>query len=70
MILTIAANVKIMAAMTWIDVLVIAAMILTFAAIVSTTLGRVTPATHDGATVPAFSSDSANLLAKFPTTPA
>jgi len=33
--------------LTWIDFLVIAAIILTFAAIVSTTLGRARASTHD-----------------------
>jgi hypothetical protein len=43
------------AALTWIDFLVIAAIILTFAAIVSTTLARARAATHNDA--PTFSDE-------------
>ena len=43
--------------LTWIDFLVIAAIILTFAAIVSTTLGRARASTHNDASAPTFSSE-------------
>ena len=55
--------------LTAIDFLVIAAIILTFAVTVSTAL-RVAKPSHNEATVPAFSGDSANSLTKLPTTPA
>lgn len=43
--------------LTWIDFLVIAAIILTFAAIVSTTVSRAKASTHNGVTPPEFSTD-------------
>ena len=43
--------------LTWIDFLVIAAIILTFAAIVSTTVSRAKASTHNGVTSPEFSTD-------------
>jgi hypothetical protein len=56
-------------ALTRIDFLLIAAVILTFAVTVSATVGRA-KANHNEATVPAFTGDSANLLTKSPTPPA
>lgn len=47
--------------LTGIDFLVIAAIILTFAAIVSTTVSRAKASTHNGASSPAFSSDLSQL---------
>jgi large-conductance mechanosensitive channel len=44
-------------ALTWIDFLVIAAIILTFAAIVTTTLGRAKAATHKTGSTPEFSTE-------------
>ena len=43
--------------LTWIDFLVIAAIILTFAAIVSTTVSRAKASTHNGASSPEFSTE-------------
>ncbi len=44
-------------ALTWIDFLVIAAIILTFAAVVSTTLGRAKASTHNSAPGSEISTD-------------
>jgi len=43
--------------LTWIDFLVIAAIILTFAAIVSTTVSRAKASTHNGASSAEFSTE-------------
>ena len=43
--------------LNWIDFLVIAAVILTFAAIVSTTVSRARASTHNGVSSPEFSSE-------------
>jgi hypothetical protein len=43
--------------LTWIDFLVIAAIILTFAAIVSTTVSRAKASTHNSASSPEFSTE-------------
>jgi hypothetical protein len=48
-------------ALTWIDFLVIAAIILTFAAIVSTTVSRAKASTHNGASSPEFSSEVSQI---------
>ena len=48
-------------ALTGVDFLVIAAIVLTFAAIVSTTVSRAKATTHNGASSPAFSSDLSQL---------
>ena len=43
--------------LTWIDFLVIAAIVLTFATIVSTTVSRAKASTHNSASSPEFSSE-------------
>ena len=48
-------------ALTWIDFLVIAAIILTFAAIVSTTVSRAKASTHNGASSPEFSTEVSQI---------
>jgi hypothetical protein len=48
--------------LTWIDFLVIAAIILTFAAIVSTTLGRARASTHNDVSAPTFSSEVSQIV--------
>jgi len=47
--------------LTWIDFLVIAAIILTFAAIVGTTVSRAKALTHNGASLPKFSTEVSQL---------
>jgi hypothetical protein len=47
--------------LTWIDFLVIAAIILTFAVIVSTTVSRARASTHNGVSSPEFSSDVSQI---------
>jgi hypothetical protein len=49
--------------LTWIDFLVIAAIILTFAAIVSTTVGRARASTHNVVSAPTFSSEISQIPA-------
>lgn len=48
-------------ALTWIDFLVIAAIILTFAAIVSTTLGRAKASSHDSVSSINFSTEISQI---------
>jgi len=55
--------------LTGIDFLVIAAIVLTFAAIVSTTVSRAKASTHNGASSPAFSSDLSQLPDQIPEDP-
>jgi hypothetical protein len=47
--------------LTWIDFLVIAAIILTFATVVSTTLGRAKASTHNSASGYQFSTDVSQI---------
>jgi hypothetical protein len=47
--------------LTWIDFLVIAAIVLTFAAIVSTTVSRAKASTHHSASSPEFSTDVSQI---------
>jgi hypothetical protein len=47
--------------LTWIDFLVIAAIVLTFAAIVSTTVSRAKASTHHSASSPAFSTEVSQI---------
>jgi len=47
--------------LTWIDFLVIAAIILTFAAIVSTTLGRARALAHNDVSAPTFSTEVSQI---------
>jgi hypothetical protein len=47
--------------LTWIDFLVIAAIILTFATIVSTTVSRAKASTHNSASSPEFSSEVSQI---------
>jgi hypothetical protein len=47
--------------LTWIDFLVIAAIVLTFAAIVSTTVSRAKASTHNSASTPEFSTEVSQI---------
>ena len=47
--------------LTWIDFLVIAAIILTFAVIVSTTVSRAKASTHNSASSPEFSTEVSQI---------
>ena len=47
--------------LTWIDFLVIAAIVLTFAAIVSTTVSRAKASTHNSASSPEFSTEVSQI---------
>jgi hypothetical protein len=47
--------------LTWIDFLVIAAIVLTFATIVSTTVSRAKSSTHNSASSPEFSTEISQI---------